>query len=276
MNFFKKIIRKLLIKIKSYIYYKSVPLIENSFCEISDEDIVLISVAFNNSLVIEYQIKLINKYLTGSFFYIIADNSTNNSESTKIELLCNKYKISYLKLPKYATSEPSVSHGMSLNWLYRNVIQKINITKFGFLDHDVFPIAKCDVVEMFNTNTSGCYGVISRRSYKWYLWAGFCFFDLDKLSSKSLNFLPSDGVDTGGSNWDKIYKFINSESIDCSIEKKSFFNDEQDRIHQLHNYELINNCWIHSVNASNWFGNNDENEKAKENKLVSLMHSYLE
>ena len=52
-------------------------------------------VAFNNAKLIEYQIKLLQKFVTGNYVLTIVDNSTQLSEAEKIFGICDKYSISY-------------------------------------------------------------------------------------------------------------------------------------------------------------------------------------
>lgn len=115
---------------------------------IQRDKIFLFSIAFNNVDVIKYQIKLINKNLSGDFIYCIVDNSSDLQKSNEIRTLCTQFEIPYILLPrkfninnlKKYINVPSFSHGLALNWLYNNFILVNKISKFGFFDHDIFPI----------------------------------------------------------------------------------------------------------------------------------------
>lgn len=102
---------------------------------------------------------------------------------------------------------------------------------------------------------------------------------MDELSDQSLNlnFLPISGLDTGG-NWDTIYGFVDQNDIKCSYEKRRYNNQassNMNEILQLDMYELIDNKWLHSVNASNWYGNLEASNLANHSNLFSMLDQIL-
>lgn len=114
----------------------------NSFSEI---DIYI--VAFNWPELIEYQILSLKKNLIDKYRLIIVDNSNNTIKSSEIKGICNKYKISYIKLPDNKLFS-SYSHGLSLNYIVKNIIKKQKTQYIGFLDHDCFLIKKFSIVNI--------------------------------------------------------------------------------------------------------------------------------
>ena len=55
-------------------------------------EIEVYSIAFNNHMLIEYQIKTFLKYIQDDFLLIIVDNSNNTEEAKKIEGVAKKNK----------------------------------------------------------------------------------------------------------------------------------------------------------------------------------------
>lgn len=269
-------------------YYKSgAPVIENtSLDEVADRNILgIVTIAFNNELVIKHQILLLRKYLVDSFEYTVVDNSQDEKKSKLIQQICHQNDTGYIKLPqnplqyKNAGLSPSWSNGMALNWAYHNYIRRRNYCHFGFIDHDVFPIRKTSIVEYLIR--SPIYGLIQTRNNKWYLWPGFSFFRTESLKHKKINFSVMKGLDAGGGNWRSIYRKYNKESlpnIEC------YYADIKDLIamerKDWHKHKTVmelnyrNNpkapClvlesrliefmgdWMHTFNASNWLKTKD-------------------
>ncbi len=179
---------------------------------------VIISVAFNNALLIEKQISEFKKFGTADTVLVIADNSSKKEARHSIAALCAKENVFYIDLPKNPRKQPNLSHSITLNWLYYNFIMVIKPYAFGFIDHDVFPTAPIDVTTILKGTP--LYGLrkdkASADRSAWYLWAGFCFFRFDTVKDLPLNFssvVMSDWtgfleLDTGGGNYPVLYQKI--------------------------------------------------------------------
>ncbi|RTL12955.1 MAG: hypothetical protein EKK54_02540 [Neisseriaceae bacterium] len=263
-------------KLKILRYYRLRPEFESlRFKEVNRNNLFVFSIAFNNYFVIEYQVKLIKANLLGEYTLLIIDSSNVNEVTSKIRQLCDLNKISYIKVKHFASDQPSDSHGVLLNWVYRNIIERYHIYKFGFLDHDIFPIEKVNLNERVSNSLVGLHGLKQYRGDRWYLWAGFCFFDLTKLSVKNLDFLPIKGLDTGGGNWQNLYNHINHDLINCSYDKRNYESSGESSIHQINNFEVIDDCWIHTVNASGWYIMDEVLEVEKHDKIKRLLDFYF-
>ena len=111
------------------------------------EAIDIVTVAFNNETWIEYQIKLIRKYIHDKHVtFIVADNSSNPEKRKSISALCRKYNTGYISVPKNMIAKHpggSYAHGTTLNWIYSNVIRLRKPDIFGFLDHDFISHRTC-------------------------------------------------------------------------------------------------------------------------------------
>jgi hypothetical protein len=240
----------------------------------------LITVAFNNVKTIKQQIYFVRKYIQGSYDYIVADNSTNRAIGKEIETLCAANEVSYIRLPKnYLTKTRggSYSHGTALNWIYRHIVQKRQPRHFGFIDHDLFPIRPVDPAE--GLAHQPVYGYLKERESWWYLWAGFCFFRFDFVRNRKIDFLPARPentyLDTGGGNWYSIYSQLEKSSLSWAsycYESSSGHvkGDWADRI-----AEYLDDAWIHTIGASNWYGDAPDLLKQRENAVRKIMESYL-
>ncbi|MEK7557924.1 MAG: hypothetical protein AAB530_01810 [Patescibacteria group bacterium] len=206
---------------------------------------------------IEYQIKIIKKNILDPYIYTVADNSSIPEKQVKILALCQAHGIAYIKLP-YNHLRGSLSHGSSMNWVWKNYLKLRQPKYFGFIDHDIFPMCPLSIVSYLNKQN--IYGRLQERNNKWYLWAGFCFFKFNYTKNKKINFLPKINMDTGGGNYKSIYRYIDKNNL--------FFPDEKlkkirgGNIHQSDYIEYIGN-WIHTLNASNWMKIDNQNEKEK-------------
>ena len=117
------------------------------------ESLVAVSIAFENSSIIDLQSEAMSKYfLLGK--YIVADNSRNQAESAKIKKICDKKNVLYIKLPQNPVRHANRNHSMALQWVYENVIKPIGLKKFGFLDHDLIPIEFIKRLKKINKNSN--------------------------------------------------------------------------------------------------------------------------
>ena len=96
----------------------------------------IITVAFNNEQYIEYQIKLIKKYITDPHVsFIVADNSSSDKKREIIYKLCQEHQVGYISIPRNLIAKypgGSYTHGTTLNWLYYNVVKVRQPHVFGF------------------------------------------------------------------------------------------------------------------------------------------------
>ena len=231
---------------------------------------LLITIAFNNVNVIEWQTKFVKKFYS-DLVYIVADNSTNDILSRKIEQICNDSEIIYIKIPNnpYKLSE---SHGAALNWVCKNIIAGTEAQYVGFLDHDCFPINRANLWDILECQDF--YGVVQKREKGWYLWPGFSFFNLKRINIKKLNFLPNKWGDTGAGNYKCIYasydpknlRFVEQTYLDLGIEKKTSYIQEN-------TIECYDGKWIHMMNASNWLDIRTQNKEEKFFSYLSTIYN---
>jgi len=181
---------------------------------------VLITVAFNDPQVIEWQTKLIAHYVPGAV-HLVVDNSNNTAAKASIQDVCAAAGIRYFVVTgnpwvkkKTDGNDGSRSHGYALNWAWANIVVPNRPSMVGVLDHDIFPVEKTDPFRMLENAAVG--GVVRTvADGRWYLWPGYAFFRLDRLSTTRLNFGKDwlDDLDTGGLNWGCLYRTLNRDDF---------------------------------------------------------------
>lgn len=257
-------------------------IIQNS----NHKDVVLCTIAFENPEVIMTQIIMLKKNLKDKYLYFVADNSNNTNRAIEIERVCNEYNVIYIKLPNNPYNGrmglPSYSNGSAMNYIYMNLMSKCKTINIGFLDHDIFPIKKCSIIDYLNEQKF--WGVIrcvpSEKYNKLssvYLWAGFCFYRKDYLDKLvKIDFMPKKGIgDTGSANYHSLYYPIikTDEFLEYHFADLKRVNIEGVvGSPQSSQYEIINGSWIHYLNASNW---SNEDIGVKEKMMNELMNEYL-
>ena len=161
---------------------------------------------------IEWQAKLIRTYVIEPV-HIIADNSHNDLAAAKIEAIAKRFGCPYVRLPANPWGPGSRSHGIAMNWVWRNIIRPSQPRAFGFLDHDLFPTAPDDPFAALSAQD--VYGLVRTTDSRWFLWAGFCFFRFDSVRHKPMDFGQDWflGLDTGGANWEVLYRHIDRTAL---------------------------------------------------------------
>jgi len=236
----------------------------------------LVTVAFNYEYTIEQQYRLLNKDLADPFCYTVADNSTMPLKQQKILEVCRKAKIGYFRLPSNPLTRSHIanySHGMACNWLYNNYIKPRAAPYFGFLDHDIYPVRKTNIINILHNqpifgrreplvrgyltlgNLSIPTAQFDASANIWYLKAGFSFFRRDWVLGKLIDFTPNKGWDTGFSNWGSIYSKIDPATIEFPMHitcKLTDSNGVQVGWYEIVSGDEIIGDWIHPTGASDW------------------------
>lgn len=212
----------------------------------------IITVTFNNELLLQPQINLIKKNIIDSCEFIVADNSSNINKRKLISEICKKNNVTYIPLPNNPYKIGSNSHAICLNWMFKNYIQIKNPLYFGFIDHDIFPIMPHSIISYLDKQP--IYGHWQGNKNYWYLWAGFCFFKYEKIKNKKINFsttiINNNQVDTGGANYNSIYKDLDINKLNFPDSKYINLRENGESL-QSNTIQLIGN-WLHSFNGSYW------------------------
>lgn len=281
----KKLFRKL--NYFRFLYTKSV----DFDCYFSEQRnrCLVITIAFNNSEFIHYQILLLKKYFRDEFSHCIVDNSSDLKQKSEIKNRCIANRISYCSVPPNPYKNTK-SHGAAMHWAYFQLIKKFPFQYFGFLDHDIFPIADFCLKDKLD---QGIYGRVIHAYHEngyqeirtdqipyWSLWAGFCFFESTRIKAYfpwtfnffSKHFPGGYFLDTGGGLWNQLYSKLDYPSKSASFEEveiDKFFGDGN----QQEKFEILDGRWVHFVSLSNWRTISDL--ESKKEKLTRYLQTYL-
>lgn len=181
---------------------------------------VLVAVAFQDPQMLAWQAPLIKLYVPDAI-HIVADNTPDDKQAAVIAEVAARWSVPYLRLPLNPTDVPSRSHGLALNWIWHNLIRPGQPDAFGFLDDDMFPTAPHDPFaalahqDFFGVIRPGVSTATVDAAGRWFLWAGFSMFRFAGVRDKPLDFSQDWflGLDTGGGNWDVLYRHVRRDSI---------------------------------------------------------------
>lgn len=204
---------------------------------------VLLSIAYDDVEAIDMQASAVARFVPGAL-YAIADNSSDDALACEVESVAVRHGAPYVRLPRSLSKEPSRSHGLALDWTWRNIIRPGRPEAFGFLDHDLFPTAPDDPFAKLAQQP--VYGSLRRQGDRWFLWAGFCFFRFDAVKDLRLNFGQDwfKGLDTGGGNWTVLYSRLDRASLAFS---PTHFEPYKPGAHPVHDSIQWCDRWLHEV-----------------------------
>ena len=281
MNILNRIIRRLCAECtwakmgvySQLVYYKSKPILECNVSYIGGQNTEfcdLAVVTFNNSEVVEYQIRTLKKFFKYPFRYTVFDNSTKKSVSEEILSICKKYLVGYVKLPKQEflpKGYGSYSHGIACNYLFYKYIKDGGAKYFMLLDHDIFLIDDFDISTQFDQQFF--YGT----KHRCYVWPGLFGMPMDLLKKKGVDFRPSLHLhgDTGACNYYRYFKGIDWNNYRLVSDKHIMLDDKDDDIFR-NGYSLMDNCWLHCWNASDYMKKGVNN---KMKRIYSMLEAKL-
>ena len=198
------------------VYKKSLPVELDRFLAnhigLADKNIVLV-IAFEQPWALNWLLQMASRNLSDATV-LVFDNSRNVSKRSELEQVCKQNNVPYLALPANPTRHVNRSHGMAMTWVYHNVVRAINPRIFGFIDHDLIPVRNVSIADKLAGQP--VYGLLNQNKFGfWSLWAGYCFFDYAGTKGKSINFLYdfSRDLDTGGRNWDSLYRDLDPRHL---------------------------------------------------------------
>ena len=244
----------------------------------SVDTIDIVTIAFNNVNLIDYQVKLLKKNIKDAFLFTVFDNSNNEKSSILIKQFCDKHGVPYLKLNNINDSRitPSQSHALALNCVIQNFIRYRTSKYFVLLDHDIFPIKKYSFIQRLNNQAFYWVKVLKQKfGYKYYyMWPWFCIFNKDKFNFNLMDFSPNFLWDTGVMNYSLYrkydiwkYEFSTRETLPIIKNPSNYYEDQDWK------YELIDWSWIHFINAGEWV--KTHNYKKKMYLLYKLLDKNL-
>jgi hypothetical protein len=238
--------------------FKAVHAVNTSNAALANRDLLdLVTVAFNNDVLISRQIHLLRENLRDPYHYTVIDNSNRPDVRDRIAELCACHRVAYVALPRNPFSVGSRSHGAALNWAYRHYVAPRKARYWGSIDHDLFPIRPTRIIPRLQV--CGLYGHAQDRGGDvWYFWPGFSFFAAALTQSVVMNFLPVSGLDTGGANWPLLYSRFPRSVVPTPRQTKIFLraggNSQSDAV------ERFDDDWLHMINGSSWAGDDGKLE----------------
>lgn len=213
------------------------------------KNIVLI-VAFGQPRVLDFLLGKASRFVTDAHF-LVFDNSPAPVRAG-IERVCRERKVSYLALPAYSTRHQNRSHAFAMTWVFHNVVRALKPRTFAFIDHDLIPFKSVD----FGKTLAGrpFYGPVRANksaepekigNQSWSLWAGYCLYDFSVVKDLPLNFLYdfSRGLDTGGRNWECLYKDYDHPRPAFADSRKISITDSRTGI--AHVVRIVDRRWLH-------------------------------
>jgi hypothetical protein len=205
---------------------------------------VLVTIAHNDATAIEMQSAALARFVPEAL-YVVGDNSTEERASAEIAAVAGRRALAYVRLPAQPRLDgrrASRAHGLALNWIWRNILRPGEPAAFGFLDHDLYPTAPDDPFAILERQP--VYGAPRWVGDRWFLWAGFCFFRFDAVKHLPLDFGQDwfIGLDTGGGNWNVLYRNLDRAALVLSPSRFEPFRAGADPVH-----DSIQWCgaWLH-------------------------------
>lgn len=247
--------------------------VQNLLGRISGRNLI-VSIAWNSPWTIRWQLRFINRHLVNALF-LVADNSTDAAARQSIARQCADAGVEYIALPPnpYRTSRhASRSHGLALNWVYRNIVHPAAPAAWGCFDHDLYPTARFDPEKRLRGQMF--YGDLEERANGSYLWPGYCLFARGIDDAKALDFRQDwfIGLDTGGMNAALLAARRSGKEMVFarrrSIGRQRNFAVTADEI------DWFDDC-VHLGNASGWMSSNAEREPALDELLESIFDGKL-
>jgi len=234
---------------------ENLPAFLREHAHLANQNIVLI-IAFGQPRVLDFLLSKLNRFVRDAHF-LVFDNSPTAAARTEIERVCRQRKTAYLALPPYRTRHQNRSHAFAMTWIFRNVVRALKPRMFVFIDHDLIPFKTIELGKLLNgqpfygpvrANKSAEPEKIGNRS--WSLWAGYCLFDFSKVKDLPLNFLYdfSRGLDTGGRNWECLYKHYDHPRPVFADSRKVPLTDTRTGI--AHQVRIVDRSWLHFRGAS--------------------------
>ncbi|MBN9009587.1 MAG: hypothetical protein J0H63_05420 [Rhizobiales bacterium] len=184
----------------------------------------MVTIAFEQAWLIGHFLDHLARHMPG-VPVIVADNSRTGSGSREIAAACLAGGGSYLKLPSNPIRNINRSHGNALNWVWRNIVRPLQPRVFGFLDHDIFPLAPVDVDALLGEQDF--YGQKMDKGRGWAVWAGYSFYRFAALADRRLDFNPDMDrrLVAGGRNYGPLYRHYDPATLRFAKREFRAFED---------------------------------------------------
>jgi hypothetical protein len=215
-----------------------------AFGDVSDKNL-LFTIAFREIWTIDLLARSVARHMP-EWTLVVIDNSREPAERAAIAAVARKYGLPYLGLPANPEWSPNRSHGLALNWTWRNIVRVLRPRHIGFIDHDCFPIAATPFNRHLETQPVD--GPIVRPRFvenAWYIWAGSLFFDFAKVEGVKLDFNHDQHLrlDTGGRLWSVLFRHLDECDLDLvQFVPLSLTSPDGERVYTP---TCIDSCLVH-------------------------------
>ena|ERR1700690_1844958 len=246
---------------KTYYNIKPENCINYLYADKIDQDVTdLYIITFNNLFCVEYQLKTIRSFMKQKYNIIIIDNNNdlNPDVSSKTLDICKKENITYIKAPNnlFQTPEmfdPSQKLGTTMNWIFHNCVKSRQPKYFGYLDQDCFLFNDCDLRDYLDTKYM--YGQVSIGTFSkvaWNLHVTSNFYKYDFVKDLPLDFRASHKyqLDTGGANYDILYKDFNHKDYEFDACGFKYFDHDIGDAKTFQYYAICDHKWIHMCGST--------------------------
>jgi hypothetical protein len=226
---------------------------------------VALVIAFEQPRALDWLLRMAQRNLTDTAV-LVFDNSRRAAARLDIERVCRDRGAPYLALPVNRTRHVNRSHGMAMTWVFHNVVRAIRPRLFAFIDHDLIPVRTSGLSERLAEQPF--YGKLRASAWAWQLWAGYCLFDFSTVAGLPMNFLYdfSQKLDTGGRNWDCLYRNYDRERLRFAGSRYADVRDPVTGVSQP--VEIVDDRWLHIGSI----GYND-NFRSKSQFCENLAHA---
>jgi len=226
---------------------------------------VALVIAFEQPRALDWLLRMAQRNLTDTAV-LVFDNSRRAAARLDIERVCRDRGVPYLALPVNRTRHVNRSHGMAMTWVFHNVVRAIRPRLFAFIDHDLIPVRTSELSERLAGQPF--YGKLRASAWAWQLWAGYCLFDFSTVAGLPMNFLYdfSQKLDTGGRNWDCLYRNYDRERLRFAGSRYADVRDPVTGVSQ--SVEIVDDRWLHIGSI----GYND-NFRSKSQFCENLAHA---
>jgi hypothetical protein len=199
-------------------------------------------VAFGQPWVLDFFLRMAKRHVMDTTV-LVFDNSREPSERIEIERVCRDHNVLHLGLPWNPTRHANRSHGFAMTWIFHNITRALQPATVSFLDHDLIPVERIELATRLGTQPF--FGRLISSNWGWSLWAGYCLYNFSAVKELPLNFLYdfSRGLDTGGRNWNCLYKRYPRNELKFADFERINFVDETVNI--LRKIRFIDGRWIH-------------------------------
>jgi hypothetical protein len=199
-------------------------------------------VAFGQPWVLDFCLRMAERHLADATV-LVFDNSREAPERAEIERVCGEHNVLYLGLPRNRTRHANRSHGLAMTWIFHHVMRALQPAIAAFIDHDLIPVERIELAKRLGAQPF--YGRLILSKWAWSLWAGYCLYDFSAVRELPLNFLHdfSRGLDTGGRNWNCLYKkYPRSELKFADFQRINFVDPAADIVRKI---RFVDGRWIH-------------------------------